>query len=271
MADRDGHGTGAPYLLARMSTTDIAALPKESTVVVQPIGAVEQHGPHLPVMTDAFIAERIAGRAAELAPAGQVVVLPPLSYGKSNEHAGWPGTVTLSAGTLLAVCEDVGRSLAASGFTRLAFVNGHGGNPSSLDVAARDIRTETGLLVFPVTTGRLGVPEGLDLPDAEFSIHGGHVETSVMLHLAPEAVHLDRAVRGGAHLPELFPGGGELSLEGPLPTAWISDDLTTNGVIGDARAATAEIGKEIVGHWTGRLATAYRQMTGFAFRTEGAS
>jgi creatinine amidohydrolase/Fe(II)-dependent formamide hydrolase-like protein len=257
-------------LLHRLSTTDVAEIDKSDALVVQPIGAVEQHGPHLPVMTDAFVAEQVAALAADQA-GGNVWVLPTLNYGKSTEHLGWAGTMSLSSETLLSVLKDVGRSVAASGFTRLTFVNGHGGNPSSLDVAARDIRTESGLLVFPVTTGRLGVPEGLDLPDAEFSIHGGHVETSVMLHLAPEAVHLDRAVVGGAHLPELFPGGGELSLEGPLPTAWISDDLTTNGVIGDPCAATAEIGKEIVGHWTGRLATAYRQMTAFAFRTGGAS
>lgn len=255
-------------LLHRLSTTDIAAIDKASALVVQPIGAVEQHGPHLPVMTDAFVAEQLAALAADAAGA-DVWLLPTLHYGKSTEHLGWAGTVSLSSQTLLAVLGDVGRSVAASGFTRLAFVNGHGGNPALLDVAARDIRTGTGLLVFPVTTGRLGVPEWLDLPDAEFSIHGGHVETSVMLHLAPGAVQLDRAVVGGAHLPGLYPAGGELSLEGALPTAWVSSDLTTNGVIGDPRSATAEIGKEIVGHWTGRLAAAYRQMTEFAFRSAG--
>lgn len=253
-------------LLHQLSTVDITAIGKTNALVVQPIGAVEQHGPHLPVMTDAFVAEQVAALAADLTDA-EVWLLPPLHYGKSTEHLGWAGTMSLSSETLLAVLRDVGRSVAASGFTRLAFVNGHGGNPALLDVAARDIRTETGLLVFPVTTGRLGVPAGIDLPDAEFSIHGGHVETSVMLHLAPETVRLERAEVGGAQLPELFPAGGELSLEGALPTAWVSDDLTTNGIIGDPRSATAEIGKEIVDHWTGRLATAYRHMTEFAFRT----
>lgn len=250
--------------LHHLSTTDVAAIDKANAVLVQPIGAIEQHGPHLPVMTDAFVAEQIAARAADRADA-DVYVLPTLHYGKSTEHLGWAGTMSLTSESLLAVLKDVGRSVAASGFTRLAFVNGHGGNPASLDVAARDIRTDTGLLVFPVTTGRLGVPAGLALPDAEFSIHGGHVETSVMLHLAPETVHPDRFEIGGAHLPELFPG--ELSLEGALPTAWISDDLTTNGVIGDPRSASAEIGEEIVTHWTHRLATAYAQMAEFAFRS----
>jgi creatinine amidohydrolase/Fe(II)-dependent formamide hydrolase-like protein len=259
---------GSERLLSRLSTTAIAEIDKASALVVQPIGAIEQHGPHLPVMTDAFVAERIAGLAADLLGDEQVYLLPPLSYGKSTEHLGWAGTMTLSSETLLAVCKDVGRSIAASGFSRMVFVNGHGGNPSLLDVAARDIRVETGLLVFTVTTGRLGVPAGLALPDADFSIHGGHVETSVMLHLAPETVHLDRAVVGGRHLPQLYPADGELTLEGALPTAWVSADLTTNGVIGDPRAATAEIGKEIVTRWIGRLADGYRQMTRFAFRTE---
>jgi creatinine amidohydrolase len=158
--------------LARLSTTDIAAIDKHDAVVVQPIGAIEQHGPHLPVMTDAFVAEQLAALAANtLGADANVWLLPPLSYGKSTEHLGWAGTMSLSSETLLAVCRDVGRSVAASGFTRLAFVNGHGGNPSLLDVAARDIRTETGLLVFLVTTGRLGAPDGLTVPDAGFSIH----------------------------------------------------------------------------------------------------
>lgn len=258
--------TGAPYLLAGMSTTDIAAMPKESTVVVQPIGAVEQHGPHLPVVTDALVAEWVAGRAAELAPAGQAAVLPPLSYGKSNEHGGWPGTVTLSAETLLAVCKDVGRSLAATGFTRLVFVNGHGGNPGLLEVAARDIRAETGLLVFVATIPRFGVPAGVDLPAPGFDVHGGHVETSVLLHLAPETVRMDRAAPGGTHLLELFPADGGLALSGALPTAWLSADLTDNGVIGDPRGASPEVGRVIAEHWATRLATAYGRIASFRFR-----
>ncbi|GAB6896997.1 creatininase family protein [Kineosporia succinea] len=253
--------TQHPQYLTRLTTNGIDALDKSRAVVVQPIGAIEQHGPHLPVMTDAFVAEQVAARAAT----PDVWLLPPLSYGKSNEHVGWAGTISLDATTLYAVCRDLGRSLAASGFSRLAFVNGHGGNPSLLDVAARDIRVETGLMVFPVTTGRLGTPAGLDLPDAEFSIHGGHVETSIMLHLAPDTVHMDLAEPGGAHLPDLFPG--ELSLEDALPTAWVTDDLTTNGVIGDPTSATAETGAAIVGHWTTRLSAAYEQMATFAFRT----
>jgi creatinine amidohydrolase/Fe(II)-dependent formamide hydrolase-like protein len=249
-----------------MSTVDVAALPKDAGVVVQPIGAIEQHGPHLPVMTDAFVAERIAlGAVGRLPDDAPVWVLPTLHYGKSTEHLGRAGTISLSTRTLLSVCEDVGRSVAASGFRRLVFVNGHGGNPSTLDTVARDIRVETGLMVFPVTTGRLGVPDDLDVPDAEFSIHGGHVETSLMLALDPTSVRMDRAEEGGRGVAELYADKRHLTLEGVVPSAWVTDDLSANGVIGDPVKATEEFGHRIVDAYETRLAEALLEIVGFEF------
>jgi creatinine amidohydrolase len=253
-------------LLHRLSTVDVAALPKEDGVLVQPIGAIEQHGPHLPVMTDAFVAERIAtGAVGRLPDTAPVWILPTLHYGKSSEHLGRAGTVSLSTRTLMSVCEDVGRSVAASGFRRLVFVNGHGGNPSTLDTVARDIRVETGLMVFPVTTGRLGLPEGFDVPDAEFSIHGGHVETSLMLSLDPTSVRMDRAVEGGRAVADLYRDKQHLTLEGAVPSAWVADDLSVNGVIGDPVKATAEFGEQIRDEWETRLAQALLEIVGFEF------
>jgi len=253
-------------LLHRMSTTEVAALPKERGVIVQPIGAVEQHGPHLPVMTDAYVAERITAGAVGLLPdEAPVWILPTLHYGKSTEHLGRAGTIALSTRTLLSVCEDVGRSVASSGFRRLVFVNGHGGNPSTLDTVARDIRVETGLMVFPVTTGRLGIPDDLDVPDAGFSIHGGHVETSLMLALDPTAVRMDRAVEGGRALAQLYADKAHLSLEGVVPSAWVTDDVSANGVIGDPTGATEEFGLRVVAAYQSRLAEALLEIVGFEF------
>ncbi|MEW1957856.1 creatininase family protein [Kineococcus sp. NPDC059986] len=253
-------------LLHHLTTVDVAALPKDRGVVVQPIGAVEQHGPHLPVVTDALVAERIArGAVARLPDDAPVWVLPTLHYGKSTEHLGRAGTVSLSTRTLLSVCEDVGRSVAASGFRRLVFVNGHGGNPSTLDTVARDVRVETGLQVFPVTTGRLGLPADLDLPDAEFSVHGGHVETSLLLALEPSLVRLDRAVEGGRAVADLYRDKRHLSLEGVVPTAWVTDDLSANGVIGDPVHASAEVGHRVREAWESRLAQALLEIVGFEF------
>jgi len=253
-------------LLHRLSTVDIAALPKERGVLVQPIGAIEQHGPHLPVMTDAFVAESIAAGAVRRLPdEAPVWVLPTLHYGKSSEHLGRAGTISLSTRTLLSVCEDVGRSVAASGFRRLVFVNGHGGNPSTLDTVARDIRTETGLMVFPVTTGRLGLPEGFDVPDEEFSIHGGHVETSLVLALDPSVVRMDRAQEGGRAVADLYRDKRHLTLEGTVPSAWVTDDLSANGVIGDPLKATEAFGSQIREAWESRLAAALLEIVGFEF------
>jgi creatinine amidohydrolase/Fe(II)-dependent formamide hydrolase-like protein len=252
--------------LGLLTTEEIAAIPRRDALVVQPIGSTEQHGPHLPCLTDALIAEAVAERAAaSLPPEANVWLLPRLSYGKSNEHGDRAGTVTLSASTLAAVCHDLGRSLAASGFRKLAFVNGHGGQPSLLDVVARDIRQETGLQVFPLTVSRLGLPDGVRTADAAFGIHGGELETSVMMALDPSLVRTDRLPVDGERLGELYAGYRHLTLEGAVPTAWLMDDLSASGVVGDARAASAELGRTVLEHWAAELAVAYEEMSGFEF------
>lgn len=250
----------------RMTTRQIGLLSRE-TVIVQPIGAVEQHGPHLPVMTDSFIADEVTKRAlARLPESVPCVTLPPLSYGKSVEHTGMPGTIALTTETLLSVCRDIGRSVAASGFRRLVFVNGHGGNPSVLDAVARDIRLETGLLVFPVNLARFGGPAELpDSADRGFAYHAGQGETSIMLALDSTSVVMDSAEIGGRHIEELFPSDGTLSLEGSVPTAWLTSDLSENGVLGDPRGASAAEGESIVEYWVETLVGALGQIQSFEF------
>ncbi|KQS68292.1 creatininase family protein [Modestobacter sp. Leaf380] len=250
----------------RMTGPEIGAVDTAGALAVVPIGAVEQHGPHLPLVTDSLVAEAVATRAVAALPDDvEAYVLPTLTIGKSTEHLGWPGTLSFSTETLLAVCRDVGRSVAASGFRRLVFVNGHGGNPSLLDTVSRDIRVETGLMVFPVSVFRLGLPEGLPVPDEAFSIHGGYVETSAMLALAPDDVHLDRAEAGGHAVLDLYADTVHLSLEGAVPTAWVSADVTDNGVVGDPAGATAEAGAAIVDCWSTRLTEALVEVAAFEF------
>lgn len=254
------------HLLAHLSTTAVEAIDKSDAVVVQPIGAVEQHGPHLPLITDALTAERISDRAIRGLPSGSNVwQLPTLAYGKSNEHLGRAGTIALSAATLMATCMDLGRSIAASGFRKLVFVNGHGGQPSLLQVVARDIRIETGLQVFPLMPGWSGHPDGVTRVDEHYGIHGGQFETSVMLALAPELVRMELAVRDGAALRELYAQRRHLSLEGAVPTAWVTDDLSLSGVLGDATAADPEDGMRIVERQTADLAEALLEIRGFEF------
>jgi creatinine amidohydrolase/Fe(II)-dependent formamide hydrolase-like protein len=246
---------------AELTTEEAAAIGPGATLV-QPLGAIEQHGPHLPLITDALIAETLSARA--VAGSADVFLLPPLHYGKSTEHLGRAGTVALSTNTLLAVLADLGASLAAGGVRRLVLVNGHGGQPGLLDVAARDIRDRSGLRVFSITPMRFGMPEGFVNPDP-FDIHGGFAETSLMLHLAPELVRADLAEPGGLEVGARYGGLRRLTLEGPVWTAWLTDDLTVNGIVGDPRAATAEAGAAIAAHWTAALAEALGEIRGFEF------
>lgn len=252
--------------LAWRTSPEIEAIPKRDALVVQPIASVEQHGPHLPCYTDSLVAEGLVAGALAMTPVDvDVWTLPVIAYGKSNEHLGYPGTISLSAETLIAVCRDVGRSVARSGFRKLAFVNGHGGQPHLLEMVARDIREETGLQVFPLFPYRLGVPEGMvsSVEEARYGIHGGELETSLVMALEPGSVRLDRLEPGGDRARELFKGLRYLTLEGALPTAWLTRDLAPNGVIGDPTQASAERGEQILSHLSEGLSGVYAEICSF--------
>src|SRR4051794_21318213 len=254
------------HLLAHLSTADVEAIDRSDAVLVQPIGAIEQHGPHLPLITDALTAERISDLAVSgLAPGSNVWQLPTISYGKSTEHLGRAGTVAMSAATLMGVCLDLGDSLAAAGFRKLVFVNGHGGQPSLLDVVARDIRVRTGLEVFPLMPSRLGLPEGVEAVDEGYGIHGGQIETSIVWALAPELVQMEHARKDGVAAAAVFAGAKHLTLEGAVPTAWVTDDLSVSGVLGDPTAASRELGQQIVDHQVRILREVLLEIRDFAF------
>ena len=233
------------YCLARLTTTEIGALDGDHTLVVLPVAAVEQHGPHLPVFTDSMIVTAVLARALALRPDdGRVWALPLQAYGKSNEHTGFPGTLGLSAGTLASTLRDIARGVYASGLRRLMFLNGHGGNPEILDYVARDLRAELDLLCFTAHPFRFGLARDI-ISDIEggYGIHGGEAETSVLLALAPELVHPDR------YTPELPPVRQymrQYTLKGAASFGWLTRDLSASGTIGDPRAASAEKGEAIL-------------------------
>jgi len=233
------------FCLARLTTTEIAALDGERTLVVLPVAAVEQHGPHLPVYTDSMIVQAVLTRALESRPDdGRVWALPTQVYGKSNEHTGFAGTFGLSGETLARVLKEIAHGVQASGLRRLMFLNGHGGNPEILDYVARDVRAELGLLCFTAHPFRFGLARDI-ISDVEggYGIHGGEGETSVVLALAPELVHPD------AYTPELPPVRQYLrryTLKGAASFGWLTRDLSVSGTIGDPRAATAQKGQAIL-------------------------
>lgn len=232
-----------PYLTWK----DIQAMPnKENVVLVQPIGAIEQHGPHLPLAVDAAISVAVLGKALEqLSPEIPAYALPPLYYGKSNEHWHFPGTITLSAQTLLAVLMDVAESVYRAGFRKLILMNSHGGQPQVLEIAARDLHVQhADFWVFPWFTWRVPnvAKELLSPKEREFGIHAGDAETSLMMAVLPEQVQFDRAI---AEYPPDLPNNSLLSLEGKLPFAWTTQDLSQSGTLGDPTPATKEKGDRI--------------------------
>jgi creatinine amidohydrolase/Fe(II)-dependent formamide hydrolase-like protein len=231
--------------LARLTSPDVAELDKDEGVVILPIGAVEQHGPHLPLLTDTLIVTHVLDATlAQLPVDVRAWALPPLSYGKSTEHLAFPGTVSLSAATLLAVLHDIAASLQQAGFRRLAFLNGHGGNMALVDVAARDIRAATGLMCFCIHPGAFtDAPFEITPQEMRWGIHAGELETSLVLAMAPESVKMDRAP---THFPEYPETGAPLFLFGSASTAWLAHDWSPSGVFGDATLGAAEKGRALI-------------------------
>jgi creatinine amidohydrolase len=212
---------------------------KENVVIIQPMGAIEQHGPHLPIVVDAAISLGVLGKAMEkLATDIPAFALPCLYYGKSNEHWHFPGTITLSATTLLSVLREIAESLYRSGFRKLIFMNSHGGQPQIIEIIARDLHQEHGdFWLFPWFTWRVpNIASKLLTPEElKYGIHAGDAETSLLLSLLPEQVLMEKAVK---EYPPPLPPDSWLSMEGDLPFAWFTKELSQSGVMGDATAAT---------------------------------
>ena len=220
---------------------------KENTVIIQPIGAIEQHGHHLPLVVDSAISEGVLGEALNLLPAEiPAFALPTLYYGKSNEHDGFPGTISLSASTLLSLLEEMATSIYQAGFRKLILMNSHGGQPQIMEIIARDLHQKyPDLAVFPFFTWRVPniTNDLLTVQEQELGIHAGDAETSLMLALLPEQVNMNLAIK---EYPRDLAPNSLLSMEKQLPFAWLTKDLSTSDVMGDATVATKEKGDRIL-------------------------
>lgn len=234
---------------ADLTAAEFRALDTARAIAVLPVGAIEQHGPHLPVSVDRDIVEAVIARSLPLlAEDLAVLFLPTLAVGKSNEHVAFPGTLSFSAETLMRAWMDIGDSVARAGIRKFALFNGHGGNVAAMDMVARDLRVRHGMLTAHCSWYQLGSTEGV-LDDRELihGIHAGEAETSAMLAARGELVDMDRA--------EDFRSRGEdwadrydyLGVGGrPVKLGWLIHDLNPEGACGNAAAATAETGERLL-------------------------
>lgn len=233
-----------------MTSAEFDGLDKGRAIAVLPLAAIEQHGPHLPVSVDVCINAGIIDRAVELLPEDlPAVVLPCLEIGVSIEHLAFSGTLSLAAETAMRYWLDVAASIHRAGIRKLVLFNSHGGNQPAMEMVARDLRVRCDMLVVAASWFDFGLPDGL-FDDAEqtHGIHGGAIETSMMLHLRPDLVRMDRAEAFSSLSMALETGNSFLVRNGRITFAWMAQDLNPLGVCGDARAATADSGAKLVDH-----------------------
>lgn len=231
-----------------LSTRDFAALDMGEVVAILPVGAIEQHGPHLPVCVDTAINAGILARAVELMPADcPALILPAMPVGKSNEHMAFPGTLSLPYDLLARMWFEVAKSAWRAGVRKIILFNSHGGQPQVMDIVCRELRVELSMLA--VSASWYHLLDSSDLYTAEerqHGIHAGESETSVMLHLYPHLVHMEHAQNFASHSATVAAENTILAPEGGVGFGWQTQDLNPAGACGNAIAAdAARGGKEV--------------------------
>lgn len=241
------------------TTRDLLEPDPERTVALLPVSAVEQHGPHLPLATDAIICDGLVRSTMQRVPA-DLLVLPPLTIGHSLEHIAFAGTLSVAAEPLLATWLEIGRSVARTGLRKLIILNTHGGNTPLVQLAALRLRQELGMLVVRANYFSFGSPPGLFSNDElRHGIHGGEMETSLLLHLRPELVRQEALADFRALTHEMAARNEVLGPEKPIGFGWMSQDLSEHGVCGNAARADAKRGELLLSHQADKLATLIKE------------
>jgi creatinine amidohydrolase/Fe(II)-dependent formamide hydrolase-like protein len=239
--------------LGQMTWKDVAAaIERDARVVVIPVGSTEQHGPHLPLLTDSLMVESVAHAAAQRA--GGVLVAPLIPYGTSDNHIDFPGTASLRLDTLRALLVDVGRTLAGHGFDVVVLLNGHGGNSQALRAAAYELRQVTDKVIAAIDWFAY-INEGNRLMESAYRWHADESETSLMLHLHPAHVRMELAVNEAPRSIPLFEFTHEALLTAKVDLGLPrTKAVVDSGTFGDAKLGTAAKGKVCVDEAIGALA-----------------
>ena len=257
---------GRTFFWAELKSSDFRSLDPENTIVILPIAAIEQHGPHLPVMTDMAIAEGMLALLRERMPGNlSVLTLPIQAVGKSNEHLLSRGTLSLSAATLSRVLVEIAESVHRAGLRKMVLANSHGGNVSVLANVARELRVRFQMLAVPTQWSRFGLPDGIyDPVEAAHGIHAGDIETSLMLAFRPDLVSMAEAKNFVSSAIAMENEFTHLSADGRHAYGWIAQDLNAEGAVGDASKATAGKGRRTAEHQIDGFIALLRDMTAFS-------
>src|SRR3954465_15732002 len=234
-------------------------------IAVLPVAAVEQHGPHLPVGVDTYIAEAYLARVRALLPEDSgVAFLPVQAVGASDEHKAFAGTLTLSPETALRAFIEIGESVHRAGIAKLVIINSHGGNIALIDLAARQLRVRHDMLAVHASWGRFGYPEGL-FTEAEHThgIHGGDIETSIMLAAYPDLVRREEIANFVPATVAMEQAYKHLRADFPVGFGWMTQDLNASGALGDASFATAAKGKAALEHGARAFVELLGEVEGF--------
>ena len=237
-------------------------------IAVLPLAAVEQHGPHLPLGVDSFIAEAYLARVREMLPDElPVTFLPVQRIGVSVEHLAFPGTLTLSAATAIAAWTELGESLARAGLRKLVLVTSHGGNVAAMELVARELRARHRMLAVTVGWHRFGYPDGMfSGEEKKHGIHGGDIETSLMLAALPKTVRTDKAARATPATVAMAREFKWLGAHRPAGFSWMTQDLHASGAVGDATPASTAKGDAALAHGAQAFVDLLREIDRFDLR-----
>lgn len=233
-----------------MTRADFQCEEVSKAVAVLPIAAIEQHGAHLPTGTDAILAEGYIDQVIALKDANfPLVFLPVQQIGWSEEHMDHQGTLTSNWQHLVPVWMDIAVSVKRSGINKLIIINSHGGNVPIMDIMMQDLRVHHGMMASATNWLRFGYPDSLfNNDEIAYGIHGGAVETSMMLHLSPDLVDMDKAIAQKSRQQELVEANEHLNFYGRKAMGWTMNDLSSTGIVGDAKCGDAQKGAQLIDH-----------------------
>ena len=257
---------------ADLTTRDFAQLDPATTVAVLPLGATEQHGPHLPLAVDQALVDGVVASALpHLPPELPVLVLPTQQVGYSPEHSRFAGTLTLSYETVLRSWIELGECVAHSGVKKLLLLNAHGGQVSLMDIAARELRTRANLIVYSCNWWNLPLGDAVNgLFSAEehrFGVHAGEIETSMMLALGAQSVDMAQAKNFKSSSQERAARNPILGNGVSAKLGWHMQDYNAQGAAGNAAAATAEKGKAVLDAAGKQLALLLQELSAMPLAT----